>query len=259
MAKIAICYFSYHKDKEFLNNSLRVLENTIERHPEHEVRVYVFDDGRCDKHLKKKELHGNPTLVTTTFDRKGNLNGYECIDGMFNEYRKIMEKFDYDYLIKLDSDCVLNSFDYLYRVENEMKKNNLPLDKIGQIGSFFAQLCVYGCCQTFGKSGIITICNLFSYMNRGSNDAERIMKKRVELGYNEDKVVSLLMEMSPIIRVNLDAIQDLKGHCNAFDSNTSDYSEWTSVAFKPNYFSNKSTWTREKSLEVMNKHVEDML
>lgn len=259
MAKIAICYFSYHKDKEFLNNSLKVLENTIERHPEHEVRVYVFDDGRCDKHLKKKELYGNPTLITTTFDRKGNLNGYECINGMFNEYLKISEKFDYDYLIKLDSDCVLNSFDYLYRVENEVKKIGQPIELIGQIGSFFAQLCVYGCCQTFGKSGIITMINLLNCMNRCSNDIEKTMRKRVELGYNEDKVVSLLLEMSSVLRININAIEDLKGHCNAFDNETDDYTEWTSVAFKPNYFADSHDWTREKSLEVMNKHVENML
>ena len=29
MSKIAICYFSYYKDKDFLNNSLKVLEKTI--------------------------------------------------------------------------------------------------------------------------------------------------------------------------------------------------------------------------------------
>lgn len=258
MAKIAVCYFSYHKDKDFLNNSLKVLEKTIEKHKEHDVRVYVFDDGRCNEHLKKKELHNNPTLITTSFDRKGNLNGYECINGMFNEYRKIMEKFDYDYLIKLDSDCVLNSFDYIAKVEDEVKKNGHPIEMIGQIGSFFAQLCVFGCCQTFGKSGIITMLNLFNCMNRGSNDIERTMKKRVELGYNEDKVVSLLLEMSPILRINIDTIQGLKGHYNAFDAKDNNYSSYTSVAFKPNYFSNTSTWTREYSLEKMNNFVKSL-
>lgn len=260
MAKIAVCYFSYYKDIDFLNNSLKILEGTINRHPEHEVRVYVFDDGRCDKHLKKKELHGNPTFITTNFDRKGNLNGYECIDGMFNEYRKIMEKFDYDYLIKLDSDCTLNSFDYLYVVENEGKKNNIPMERVAQIGSYFAQLCVCGCCQTFTKIGVTSVCNLFACMNRAARPEEKIMRKRVELGYNEDKVVSVLLEMAPVIRINLDAIPNIKGNCNAFHfPEDTDYTEFTSVAFKPNYFANVPEWTREKSLEVMNKHVENMV
>ena len=114
MSKIAVCYFSYWKDVDFLNNSLKVLEKTIENFKDkHDVRIYVFDDGRCEKQLKKKELHGNPTVIKTTFDRKGNLNGYECIDGMFKEYKKIHEKFEFDYLIKLDSDCVLNSLEYI--------------------------------------------------------------------------------------------------------------------------------------------------
>lgn len=256
MSKIAICYFSYHKDKDFLNNSLRVLENTIKNHAEHEVRVYVFDDGRCDKHLKKKELYGSPTLISTNFDRKGNLNGYDCIDGMFFQYRKIMEKFDYDYLIKLDSDCVLNSFNYINLTETELKKNNIPIENIGQIGSFFAQLCVYGCCQTFSKKGINTIFNLFAAMNRGLTNEERIMKKRVTNGYNEDKVVSVLLEMSPVIRVNIDMIRGLRGHCNAFTYKGNDYGNFTSVAFKPNYFDNRSDWSREKSLEVMTQYVE---
>lgn len=259
MAKIAVCYFSYHKDKDFLNNSLKVLEKTIERHPEHEVKVYVFDDGRCDKRLKKKEIYGNFTYITTNFDRKGNLNGYDCIDGMFKEYSMIYNRFKYDYLIKLDSDCILNSFDYIYQVEKFVKDNGGKVEAIGQIGSYFAQLCVHGCCQTFGKAGIMSICNLFNHMNRGSNNEEIIMKKRVELGYNEDKVVSVLLEMSPVIRINLDTIPNVKGHCNTFHmSKDLDYTEFTSVAFKPNYFAQVKDWTREYSLELMTHHMEVM-
>lgn len=258
MSKIAVCYFSYHKDKEFLNNSLKVLYNTIERHPEHEVRVYVFDDGRYEKSLKKKELVGEPTLIKTNFDRKGNLNGYECINGMFNEYAKIMQKFEYDYLVKLDSDCVLNSFDYLYHVEKEVKKNNLPMDRLAQIGSFFARICIFGCCQTFGRAGIIAVYNLFAQMNKSQNKIDEIMKRRVELGYNEDKVTSVLLEMAPVLRINIDSIPGIKGHCNAFDKKDVDYHEYTSVAFKPNYFSNISDWDRNKSLDEMNKYVNNL-
>ena len=260
MSKIAVCYFSYYKDIDFLNNSLKVLQSTIERHKdEHEVRVYVFDDGRCEKKIKKKELFGNPTLITTHFDRKGNLNGYECIEGMFNEYRKILEKFDYDYLIKLDSDCVLNSLDYIYVAEKELEKNKIPKQQIGQMGSYFASICVCGCCQTFGKAGVFAINNLFSFMNRGSNYQEKVMKKRVELGYNEDKVVSVLLEMSPLIRININTLPNIKGNCNTFQMPLdTDYTEYTSVAFKPNVFADTCNWAREYCLELMEKHVDDM-
>jgi hypothetical protein len=249
--KIAVCYFSYWKDIDFLNESLKVLEATIARHPEYEVRTYVFDDARAEKSLKKKELHGSPTLISTTFDRKGNLNGFECIDGMFKEYKKIMEKFDFDYLIKLDSDCVINSFDYLCATEEYLKKNNVPLNQLAQFGTYFAQLCCCGCWQNFTKLGVNTICNLFAFMNRASNQQEIIMKKRVVNGYNEDKVVSVLMEMAPVVRINVDAIPNMKGCLNAFNGAEVDYTTYSAVAFKPNYFSNTSTWTREKSLEEM--------
>lgn len=249
--KIAVCYFSYWKDIDFLNESLKVLEATIARHPEYEVRTYVFDDGRAEKPLKKKELHGSPTLITTKFDRKGNLNGFECIDGMFMEYKKIMEKFDFDYLIKLDSDCVINSFDYIYATEEHLKKNNVPLEQLAQFGTYFAQLCCCGCWQNFTKLGVSTIYNLFACMKRGSNPHETIMRKRVERGYNEDKVVSVLMEMAPVIRINVDAIPNIKGCLNAFNGAEVDYSTYSAVAFKPNVFANTSKWTREKSLEEM--------
>lgn len=255
MSKIAVCYFSYHKDIDFLNESLKHLQKTIERHSEHEVRVYVFDDGRCDKNIKKKELVGSPTLIATHFNRNGNLNGFECIYGMFTEYAKISQRFEYDYLIKLDSDCVLNTFDYILAVENRLKKNNL-LDKLGQIGSYFAQLCCYGCCQTFTRLGVGTILNLLNHMAKGESEEARIMKKRVEVGWNEDKVVSVLMEMSPVIRAAIDVLEGIKGHVNAFEKPTLDWSEWTSVAFKPNHYG-QQMWSRERALEKMKEFVTD--
>lgn len=254
--KIAVCYFSYWKDIDFLNESLKVLESTISRHPEYEFKIYVFDDGRAEKPIKKKSLHGSPTLITTTFDRKGNLNGFECIDCMFQEYKKIMDKFDFDYLIKLDSDCVINSFDYICSTEEHLNKNKAPLEQLAQFGSFFATFCCLGCWQNFTKLGVTTICNLFSCMNRGSNPQEIMMKKRVENGYNEDKVVSVLLEMAPVIRINVDSIPNMKGCLNAFNGADVDYTIYSAVAFKPNVFANTSTWDREKSLAEMKKHTE---
>lgn len=252
--KIAVCYFSYWKDIDFINESLKVLESTIGRHPEYDIKVFVYDDGRAEKKMKKKTLYGSPTLIVTNFDRKGNLNGYECIDGMFTEYRKLIEKYDFDYIIKLDSDCVINSLDYIYLMEEHLKKNNIPLENLAQFGTFFASICCNGCCQNFTKFGIRTVCNLFSMMNRGSNQNEIIMKKRVQNGFNEDKVVSVLLEMAPVVRVNIDAIPGVKGNLNAFNEKDTDYLSYSSVAFKPNVFANTSTWNREKSLEEMKKH-----
>lgn len=255
MSKIAVCYFTYNKDLDFLNESLKVLENTIKKHPEHEVKVFVYDDSKSKPCIKKKEIYGKPTLIKTKFDRKGNLNGFECINGMFIEYKKISETFDYDYLVKIDSDCVLNSFNYIKIVEDFITENNLPLDKLSQFGSYFADICVVGCCQTFTKLGIHIINSVFDNMNNSNDENIQILKKRVSLGYNEDKVVGMLLDMSPSFRVNIDKVPGLKGNCNAFISpQDTDYSQYTSVAFKPNYFIPVKDWDREKSLTVMKNY-----
>jgi hypothetical protein len=65
--------------------------------------------------------------------------------------------------------------------------------------------------------------------------------------------------MAPVVRVNIDSIPNMKGNLNAFNETDDDFSNYTSVAFKPNVFANTSTWTREKSLEEMKKHVETLL
>ena len=178
---------------------------------------------------------------------------------MFKEYKKIAKSFDYDYLIKIDSDCVINSFDYIHKTEEFLKKNDIPLEHLGQFGTYFAQLCCCGSWENFTKTGVDTVYNLFSFMNRGSNQQEIIMKKRVENGYNEDKVLSVLMEMSPIIRINVDTIPNLKGLLNAFNDSDDNYISYAAVAFKPNLFTNTSNWDREKSLAEMRKHTENII
>ena len=174
---------------------------------------------------------------------------------MFKEYIKLAKQFDYDYLIKLDSDCVINSLDYIYATEEHLKRSNAPLDRLAQIGTYFASICICGCCQTFTKLGVNTVYNLFGCMNRGANVQEQIMKKRVELGYNEDKVVSVLLEMAPVIRINIDSIPNMKGNLNAFNETDSDYASYTSVAFKPNMFVPTSSWDRTKALAEMKEFV----
>ena len=63
--------------------------------------------------------------------------------------------------------------------------------------------------------------------------------------------------MSPLVKINVDKLNGIKGNCNAFEmKDDTDYSSYTSVAFKPNYFTlNKGKWTREYSLKIMENFV----
>ena len=65
------------------------------------------------------------------------------------------------------------------------------------------------------------------------------------------------MEMCPVLRVSIDVLEGIKGHVNAFEQPTFDWSEWTSVAFKPNRYG-QQTWSREKSLEKMKRYCEEI-
>lgn len=264
MSKIAICYFSYHKDEPFLYQSLRALENVIKYTPQHEIKVYIFDDANCvekiDKtNISKLDFNNSLSFIETTFDRKGNLNGYDCINGIIQTYVKIYQNYQYDYIIKLDSDCVINNLDYINTVEMLARKQNC-FEQVGQIGSMFAKLACYGCCQTFRPNAINVLKHLFDQMNGEIHEQAKVLKKRVELGFNEDKVVSILLEMSSLIRVNLDMVDGVVGHLNAFTCKNpnEDYTKYTSVAFKPNLFGDIN-WSRSESLEKMEKHVNELI
>ena len=101
--------------------------------------------------------------------------------------------------------------------------------------------------------------NLFECMKRSSNPHEVLMKKRVSNGYNEDKVVSVLLEMSPVIRIEVDKIPNVKGCLNAFDGIDTNYATYSAVAFKPNLFTNNANWDRERSLLEMKKYTESVM
>ena len=65
--------------------------------------------------------------------------------------------------------------------------------------------------------GIASILNVFNNIKNNPNKNTEIMKKRIQLGWNEDKVVSLLLEMSPIGRGQTETIEGIKVHINAFE------------------------------------------
>jgi hypothetical protein len=69
--KIAICYFSSSDKLEFLNQSLRLLEKTINHHDECDVRIYVYDT-KSSTPLKRNQIYNKPTLIR--FDKKNNSN-----------------------------------------------------------------------------------------------------------------------------------------------------------------------------------------
>ena len=71
-------------------------------------------------------------LITTDFDRKGNLNGLECVHGMLQCYKKIMDNECCDYVLKIDSDTLLTRSTTVYEAASHdrlIAAVSIPEDK----------------------------------------------------------------------------------------------------------------------------------
>lgn len=55
----------------------------------------------------------NITCVASTFERRGNLNGAECIGGMNEFYYKLITQYEIDIVIKADIDCFITGLSWL--------------------------------------------------------------------------------------------------------------------------------------------------
>lgn len=112
--KIAICFFSYSGDAPLLDLSLQAVPRL--RAQGHAVDVYVVDDAASPL----KEPPSGCRYWTTTFDRKGNLNGAECICGMVDVYNAIFKNGMYEWVLKTDCDTFVNSLDWLVGISSQI-------------------------------------------------------------------------------------------------------------------------------------------
>lgn len=258
---IGITIFSYYKDEDFLALCLRGLAFLIKKYPQYNVRVFIVDD----KNMKQKinvdnlpfaDFNGNIEILYTDFDRKGNLNGFDCMYGMVSTYKHLVNKYNLDYIMKYDSDCFLNELDFIWKTENALKEAGISLDRLMQTGSSFCNICCQGCAQTMTKNGVNALASLFYNMKMCANEHAKILRKRVELGYYEDRVMSMLLEMVPGgIRFDIKTLPGCLGHLDCFTNPDADFTKYTSLTFKA-YTIGGGAWTREKAYSELKKYVE---
>ena len=257
---IGIIIFSYHKDEDFLTLCLKGLLHTIAKSPMFNVRVFVIDDNNMKKkinvkNLPIKEYKGNLEVIYTDWDRKGNLNGFDCMYGMVSTYYGLTQKYNLDYVLKFDSDCFLNTLDYITDTENALRNMNISPDRLVQTGSSFCNICCQGCAQTITKKGVIALMNLFYNMKNGSSEMAKTLKRRVTSGYYEDRVMSMLLEMIPDgIRFDIKTLPNCLGHLNCFDNPNADFTKYTSLTFK-NYTMGGGGWTRKQAYDELKKYI----
>lgn len=257
---IGIIIFSYYKDEDFLALCLKGLLHTIAKSPMFNVRVFVVDDNNMKKkinvkNLPIKEYNGSLEVIYTDWDRKGNLNGFDCMYGMVSTYYNLTQKYNLDYVLKFDSDCFLNTLDYITDTENALRNMNISPDRLVQTGSSFCDICCQGCAQTITKKGVIALMSLFHNMKNESSEMAKTLKRRVSSGYYEDRVMSMLLEMIPDgIRFDIKTLPNCLGHLNCFDNHNADFTKYTSLTFK-NYTMGGGGWTRKQAYDELKKYI----
>lgn len=258
---IGIVIFSYYKDEDFLILCLKGLLHTISKHPEYNVRVFVVDDNNMKQKITLSNLpiadyNGKLQVLYTDFDRKGNLNGFDCMFGMVSTYKTLVDQYNLDYIMKYDSDCFLNDLSFIKRAEEALLAQGISLDRLVQIGSSFCNICCQGCAQTMSKNGVNGLASLFYNMKNLTSPQAKILRRRCELGYYEDRVMSMLLEMIPnSVRFDIKTLPNCLGHLDCFTKPNADFTKYTSLTFKA-YTMGGGDWSRDKAYDELKKYVE---
>lgn len=173
--RIAICFFSYNKDTELLKQALRGVKRLREKNLEDTIDVYVFDDNNAP--LEREILPEWVNYAQTTFDRRRNLNGLECIQGMLSVYADLISK-GYEWVIKADSDTYINNLEWI---------RALDPSRIAHAGSCHVHDYSSGACYALSSSGVAALQEKLT---------DPIIQKRVGVAYCEDKVFCRLSRMT---------------------------------------------------------------
>lgn len=102
--KPVFCIFTYGGDSFLLGQCIRALHLLTTKQ-----RIFVFDDAATPLPFAPAEVQ----YVQTHFDRKGNLNGPECVEGELLCMYEAAMKVKANVVIKLDSDIILNNLKWL--------------------------------------------------------------------------------------------------------------------------------------------------
>ena len=162
--KVAIAFFSYSGDELLLRQALRAIPHL--RAFGDSIDVFIVDDAAAPLSIIPDGVH----YIPTTFNRRGNLNGVECICGMAQSYAKILQYGAYDWLIKKDCDTYINDLHWLRALS--------PTECL-YAGTVHAHDYPAGPCYAISAAGV-----------RGVNDLLRspVWQGKAKRGYCEDRV-----------------------------------------------------------------------
>lgn len=105
MVKFAFCIFTYGEDCYMLGQCIRALRKLGATRS----NIFVFDDAKQPLPYPPP----NTQYKQTVFDRKGNLNGYDCTDGELLCMLEASKQCKADVVVKVDSDVIINSLEWV--------------------------------------------------------------------------------------------------------------------------------------------------
>lgn len=169
---VALCFFAYSKDSELLELAVQAVPRL--RAQGHKVDFYVLDDSKTPLDMPPAGCQ----YWRTDFDRRGNLNGAECICGMVDQYASIFRMGLYEWVIKVDSDTFMNSFDWLEGVSSQ---------STAFAGTIHVNDYCSGSCYAVSRAGVEWLQERLE---------EKSWQGAAERGYCEDKVLYNMCKLS---------------------------------------------------------------
>lgn len=103
--KFVFCIFSYGEDAYMLGQCVRALR----RLGATRSNTYIFDDANNPLPYPIP----NTQYRQTTFNRNGNLNGTECVDGELLCMYEASKETNAHVVVKVDSDVIINSLEWV--------------------------------------------------------------------------------------------------------------------------------------------------
>ena len=160
--KFCFVIFTYGDDAYLLGQSIRALSKITPKR-----RIFVYDDAANPLPFAP---HG-VNYEQTYFNRNGNLNGPECVEGELFCMYEAATKAKADVVIKLDSDIILNNLKWL--------TDGHPLSE--QIGFKLRsnQSFCSGACYSLPANAIIKMLRTLAETQIGQSEGESIAMSRL--------------------------------------------------------------------------------
>lgn len=179
---IYLHYFTYRGHADLLTWTCRATLEALAHSPYvlgRDISIVVVDDASnpCPEAAVSELKAMGATYRTSTFKRRGNLNGQDCIMGILSEFKRSMRRKK-DIAVKLDCDTLLLGTTWLEQFVKDSSALVTGADDRG---------CIYGMCYGLKAVLIDALIDLFTRYPVGDRSQEDIY-----LGYRARRLAQSL-------------------------------------------------------------------